>query len=383
MDFSWDVVPDSVLLSIFSYLSAQDLAACGMVCWRWRGASQSQRLWKRLLRSDYQLEFYSHNQRPCYKEYRRLAQLGTVRNVKILSEHEDEVWHVIFSNDGTLLAAGGKEGCIVVWNVTDTEKISRQWRLDVHDHGAAEVCFFEFSSNDELLLVSAGISRQNLLGAVIICDARLGTTQLMVLNVYFNFFACWLNTQWFVTGYFEEIIGGPFAISLLSIENIRETTTDLYQNINTYPHKINVIKLVFYLHNIFQLQHCKVVHNGPNNILICQISMSSVDYFASVAIRNDENGRPSLVNSQQDPDPRKQFDYIVPLDGHINGMVLSCDSSKIIASVNHKGPPLTVEVCIYDVVTLHLLHRLPSDNMANPQSFYYQFPAISQERIAW
>lgn len=111
--------------------------------------------------------------------------------------------------------------------------------------------------------------------------------------------------------------------------------------------------------------------------------MSSVDYFASVAIRNDENGRPSLVNSQQDPDPRKQFDYIVPLDGHINGMVLSCDSSKIIASVNHKGPPLTVEVCIYDVVTLHLLHRLPSDNMANPQSFYYQFPAISQERIAW
>ena len=385
MAAAWEVLPDPLLLNIFSYLSAQDLTACGMVCSPWRNTSQSRYLWRRLLRADYQLELCPDEQRPCYKEYRRLAQLGTVHNFKVISAHEDEVWHVTFSTDGTLLATGGKEGCLVVWDVFDTERISLLWKLDVRDSsiGAAEVLFLEFSSSDELLLVSASVSRQDLLAVVIICDSRFGTPQLVVQDVFLSFFACWFNSQWFITSYFKEMVGGHFSISLLSIENMREST-DLCQNIHTYSHKINVIDLVFYLHRILQLQHCKIIHNGPNNnILLCQINLDEVEHFASVAIRNDGNGKPFRTRGQQDPDPRKQFDYVVPLDGHVNGMVLSCDSSKIIASINHKGPPLTVEVCVYDVMTLQLLHRLPSDNMAHPQSTYYHFPAVSAKLIAW
>lgn len=36
---------------------------------------------------------------------------------QILTEHRDEVWYCQFSNDGTHLATGSKDGTIIIWDV--------------------------------------------------------------------------------------------------------------------------------------------------------------------------------------------------------------------------------------------------------------------------
>lgn len=389
MAFAWTVLPDPLLMKVFSYLDARDLTISGMVCSRWRGLSLSHYLWRRLLETAYQLHSSLDDDRPCYKEYRRLAQLGTPRAVQVLEEHLDEVWHVTFSHDGTLLAAGGKQGRLIVWDVVDTESIKVLWQLDGRGPPvrAAELMYMEFSSNDELLLVSASVSRQNMLALAFVCDSRLGTVLLVVQDVFIYAFASWFNNSWFVTSYFRDMVGGNFIISLLSVEDIRKSRTCVTQDVRTYRQKVIVVDFVFYLHGVLQLQHCMVAHTKLNHsILFCQINMDSVDHFASISIETDVNGKPSVPGrghvSVLDG-PRKHFDLVVPLDGHVGGVALAHNESKVIASVSHSGSPTTVEVCMYDVVTLQLLHRLPSENIANPQGSYYLFPDATEEAIAW
>ena len=37
--------------------------------------------------------------------------------LQILTEHKDEVWFCRFSNDGTRLATGSKDGNITIWTI--------------------------------------------------------------------------------------------------------------------------------------------------------------------------------------------------------------------------------------------------------------------------
>ena len=43
---------------------------------------------------------------------------------QILTEHRDEVWYCRFSNDGTRLATGSKDGTIIIWDVDPVRAFS-------------------------------------------------------------------------------------------------------------------------------------------------------------------------------------------------------------------------------------------------------------------
>lgn len=41
---------------------------------------------------------------------------------QVLSEHVDEVWFVVFSNGGDLLASASKDSTIIIWEMVGGEK---------------------------------------------------------------------------------------------------------------------------------------------------------------------------------------------------------------------------------------------------------------------
>jgi WD40 repeat protein len=51
-------------------------------------------------------------------DYRAGTEHIPTRTVQVLQEHNDEVWHVAFSPDGTQLASSSKDGTACVWQVS-------------------------------------------------------------------------------------------------------------------------------------------------------------------------------------------------------------------------------------------------------------------------
>lgn len=43
----WNLLPDNLLLSLFSYLDAKSLVTVSEVCWHWAKVSKDNTLWRR------------------------------------------------------------------------------------------------------------------------------------------------------------------------------------------------------------------------------------------------------------------------------------------------------------------------------------------------
>lgn len=65
----------------------------------------------------------------------------------ILKDHQDEVWHVSFSNNGLYLASASKDHSVIVWSVKDDFSVLH--RLADHQQ---PVAFVAWSPDDDLLL---------------------------------------------------------------------------------------------------------------------------------------------------------------------------------------------------------------------------------------
>ena len=293
-----------------------------------------------------------------------------------------------FSHDGTLLAAAGKEGRLIVWNTSNLERLEMLWQLSVHEPpvNSNEIMYVEFSPDDRFLLASVSVQRQNFDASAIVCNSKTGTVLLIVQDLFLNVFATWYSNSWIVTSYFYGTLGGLFIITILDVGNIKEGTC-INQSVHMYQSKVDVVCVMFDYHNIRQLQHCRIIRPRQHQtVLFCQLNMDDVDHFASVKIASDANSKPLTHRQGNDvmESPQDQFDGIVALDHHSHacGIVLSRDESKLIASVVTERLE-AVKLCIYDVVTLQLLHTLPSDNMARPSSSYYLFPSVTEEVITW
>lgn len=72
-----------------------------------------------------------------------------------LRHHQDEVWFLAFSPDGTMLATGGKDQAIFIYDTREF-KIQQQW---VNKHKAG-VCYLSFSP-DSARLISCGKEQDN------------------------------------------------------------------------------------------------------------------------------------------------------------------------------------------------------------------------------
>ena len=87
----WHRLPDLLLSHIFSYFTARNLVAVGLVCHQWRNIALSRHLWERLLDRDFRVSTRLDERQSHYDEYKRLSSLATVKSVAILRTHNDEV----------------------------------------------------------------------------------------------------------------------------------------------------------------------------------------------------------------------------------------------------------------------------------------------------
>nr|XP_027199303.1 WD repeat-containing protein 26-like [Dermatophagoides pteronyssinus] len=70
--------------------------------------------------------------------------------LQILTEHKDEVWFCRFSNDGTRLATGSKDGNITIWTIDpETFQLTLKYTLIGHTFGVA---YLAWSPDDHYLL---------------------------------------------------------------------------------------------------------------------------------------------------------------------------------------------------------------------------------------
>lgn len=55
-DLHWYYIPDSILLSIFQYLTPKEIVNVGLVCTSWNRISKDELLWKKLFYKTYKIE---------------------------------------------------------------------------------------------------------------------------------------------------------------------------------------------------------------------------------------------------------------------------------------------------------------------------------------
>jgi WD repeat-containing protein 26 len=71
--------------------------------------------------------------------------------IQTLNDHCDEVWFCKFSNDGTKLASGSKDGTLIIWDVNlQTFKLTHNKTYDEHTNGVA---YMVWSPDDHYLIV--------------------------------------------------------------------------------------------------------------------------------------------------------------------------------------------------------------------------------------
>lgn len=70
-----------------------------------------------------------------------------------LSDHNEEVWTMEFSNDGKLLATGGRSHNILIYE-TNTWKVVQRLRHPDHEHGGRDIgiSYFSWSPNSRYLI---------------------------------------------------------------------------------------------------------------------------------------------------------------------------------------------------------------------------------------
>jgi F-box/WD-40 domain protein 5 len=103
---------------------------------------------------------------PCFssswlEEFQRLYVETPMIETQILEEHQDEVLHVAFSNNGNLFATSSKDCYAIVWEITgDEAKV--KLKIDFRQYRWEYVQFCEFNKDDTLLLVSGINERRRL-----------------------------------------------------------------------------------------------------------------------------------------------------------------------------------------------------------------------------
>ncbi|WAR30958.1 FBXW5-like protein [Mya arenaria] len=143
-EWSWKSLPEHILLQIFSYLTAQDLAQAGLVCKVWLRVAFDELLWKDL--------FYRHWGVSRSIEYKRLLYHTPSVESEVLKQHTDQVLHVSFSHNGKMFATCSKDGFIRVWDAAYPTSI--KYKADMRKFTWKYTQYSQFNSTDSLLLVS-------------------------------------------------------------------------------------------------------------------------------------------------------------------------------------------------------------------------------------
>ncbi|CAL4126189.1 unnamed protein product [Meganyctiphanes norvegica] len=200
----WLMLPDSLLLHIFTYLEIPDIAKVTVVCRSWLRVAHDEFLWRFFFYKDFQVDKsvpIMPGRSSWYLEYKRLVEGTPCVQTEEIGEHTHQVLHVSFSHRGHLFATSSKDGYIIVWNSTYPAEI--KYFKDMKVHSWKYTQFSQFNSSDTLLLVS-GVhfgSQSSTSGEIAVFNIENDfQLQCRVLNKPYDIFGTWYNDQYLLSG---------------------------------------------------------------------------------------------------------------------------------------------------------------------------------------
>uniref|UniRef100_T1HBG4 Uncharacterized protein n=1 Tax=Rhodnius prolixus TaxID=13249 RepID=T1HBG4_RHOPR len=200
----WTVIPDSVLLHIFNFLSAKEVLNAGLTCKRWNMISLDDILWKHLFFRNFCITPglpIAPGKYSWFEEYKRLCYHTPRVCSEVLHGHRHEVLHVSFSHDGTMFATSSKDGFIMVWDSDYPVKI--KYSYDMKEFSWKCTQFSQFNKSDTLILVS-GVhfgSQSSTSGEIAVFSLQGGfQLQCRVGNKPYDIFGTWYSDRHLLSG---------------------------------------------------------------------------------------------------------------------------------------------------------------------------------------
>ncbi|KAK7070176.1 F-box/WD repeat-containing protein 5 [Halocaridina rubra] len=200
----WSLLPDSILLHIFTFLDYSDVPYTALVCKSWMRVSYDEFLWRHFFYRDFKVDHsvpIMPGAASWYREYERLVERTPVIQTEEICEHNHQVLHVSFSHKGDLFATSSKDGYIIVWNSTYPAEV--KYYRDMKLHSWKYTQFSQFNSTDTLLLVS-GVhfgSYNSTSGEIAVFNLENDfQLQCRVLNKPYDIFGTWYNDEYLLSG---------------------------------------------------------------------------------------------------------------------------------------------------------------------------------------
>ncbi|KAG5322483.1 FBXW5 protein, partial [Pseudoatta argentina] len=203
-EFNWYVMSDSILLSIFQYLTPRELLTAGEVCRLWFRVSRDEFLWKYLFYRTYKIDpdvGIVPGKTSWLGEFKRLAYHTPLIETEVLKEHSHQVLHVSFSHNGKMFATCSKDGYILVWQSQYPVTI-KYWH-DMKTFSWKYTQFSQFNCTDTLLLVS-GVhfgTPHSTSGEIAVFRVAPGfDLQCRVVNKPYDIFGTWYSERYLLSG---------------------------------------------------------------------------------------------------------------------------------------------------------------------------------------
>ncbi|CAL1685041.1 unnamed protein product [Lasius platythorax] len=203
-DVNWYYMPDSILLSIFQYLTPKELTIAGEVCRSWHRVSHDEFLWKYLFYRTYKIDpdvGIVPGKTSWLGEFKRLAYHTPLIETEILKEHSHQVLHVSFSHNGKMFATCSKDGYILVWQ--SQYPVTIKYLHDMKTFSWKYTQFSQFNCTDTLLLVS-GVhfgTPHSTSGEIAVFKVAPGfDLQCRVVNKPYDIFGTWYSERYLLSG---------------------------------------------------------------------------------------------------------------------------------------------------------------------------------------
>lgn len=203
-DVNWYYMPDSILLSIFQYLTPKELTIAGEVCRSWHRVSRDEFLWKYLLYRTYKIDpdvGIVPGKTSWLGEFKRLAYHTPLIETEVLKEHSHQVLHVSFSHNGKMFATCSKDGYIRVWQ--SQYPVTIEYSHDMKTFRWKYTQFSQFNCTDTLLLVS-GVhfgTPHSTSGEIAVFKVAPGfDLQCRVVNKPYDIFGTWYSERYLLSG---------------------------------------------------------------------------------------------------------------------------------------------------------------------------------------
>ncbi|XP_012233937.1 F-box/WD repeat-containing protein 5 isoform X2 [Linepithema humile] len=203
-DVNWYYMLDSILLSIFQYLTPKELMIAGEVCRSWHRVSRDEFLWKYLFYRTYKIDpdvGIMPGKTSWLGEFKRLAYHTPLIETEVLKEHSHQVLHVSFSHNGKMFATCSKDGYIFVWQ--SQYPVTIKYLHDMKTFSWKYTQFSQFNCTDTLLLVS-GVhfgTPHSTSGEIAVFRVAPGfDLQCRVVNKPYDIFGTWYSERYLLSG---------------------------------------------------------------------------------------------------------------------------------------------------------------------------------------